>query len=101
MKNLKSYEFLCKVCCYLDILEKITPSSLVFEGEEVMPGDIQKSIRQTILELEDISENAGTDEELLDSHLSRFVITDESILKTSFVKAGDMLKNQQIEQISR
>ena len=50
-----------------------------------MPGNIQ-------IELEDISENAGTDEELLDSHLSRFVITDENILKTSFVKAGDMLK---------
>ena len=92
LKNLKLYEFLCKVCCYLDILEKITPSSLVFEGEEVMPGNIQKSIRQTILELEDISENAGTDEELLDSHLSRFVITDKNILKTSFVKTGDMLK---------
>lgn len=94
LKNLRSYEFLCKVCCYLDILDKIAPASLVFEGENVTPGEVKKSIKQTQLELEDISENVCTPDELLDSHLSRFTNIDEEngVLEADFVKAGDMLK---------
>ena len=29
LKTFHSYEKLCMVCCYLDILEKVTPASLV------------------------------------------------------------------------
>jgi hypothetical protein len=95
IKKLHSYEFLCKVCCYLDLLEKVTPASLVFEGEEVLPCDVKTSIDRTILELADVSETAGTDEELLDSYLSRFQINNEDeigTLSSEFAKAGHLLK---------
>lgn len=36
LSRLQSYEFLCKVCSYIDILDAVGPSSLVFEGDGVI-----------------------------------------------------------------
>ena len=68
LQKFRSYKVLCQACTYLDILEKIAPTSLVFEGEGLLPGDINASIKQTILELEDMIQTAGTPDELLDSY---------------------------------
>lgn len=96
LKQLKSYAFLCLVCTFLDILEKITPTSLVFEGDGLLPHEVKPTVSLTVLELEDIIESAGTDDELLDSHLSRFQYsTDEegeTCLAAAFAKSGNMLK---------
>ena len=73
LKQLKSYPFLCTVATYLDILEKITPTSLVFEGDGLLPFEVKPTIDLTVSKLEDLIECSGSDEEeLSDSHLSRF-----------------------------
>ena len=72
LKQLQSYEFVCKLASYVDILEAAGPSSLVFEGNGVMPYEIAESIHRTFDELNDLEENAGKGEELLNSHLGKF-----------------------------
>ena len=96
LKELKSYPFLCLVCTYLDMLEKITPTSLTFEGEGLLPYEVMTTIEMTITELEDVIACAGTDEEFLDSHLSRFRFIENedgtTSLSSKFVKTKNMLK---------
>lgn len=53
LKKFQSYKVLCQVCTYLDILEQIAPASLVFQGDGLLPGEVEASIKETILELED------------------------------------------------
>ena len=52
-------------------------------------------IRQASIELEDMYECIGTEEEMIDSHLSRFVLTEDEdgpqILKSQFTKRDHML----------
>ena len=87
------------VCCYLDILEKVTPASLVCEGEGLLPSEIKPTVEQTKLDLEDLASSAGTPDELLDSHLSRYQITvdddGENRLDIKFVKPGHLLRKPQ------
>ena len=75
--QLRSCRFVCLTCCYLDILEKITPVSMLFEENSLLPGECSSIIRQASLELEDLYECVGTEEEMIDSHLSRFVLTED------------------------
>ena len=101
LKKFRSYKVLCQVCVYLDILEKTSPVSLVFEGEGLLPGEVEASIKRTISELEDMNEVAGKPGELLDSHLLPFQVREldgELILRPSFVKAGDMLKKPMLRE---
>lgn len=51
IKQMKSYAFLCRVCTYLDVLEKITPTSLIFEGDGLLPFEIKPVIDMSVLEL--------------------------------------------------
>ena len=56
----------------MDVLDAAGPSSLDFKGEGVMPSEIAKSVEKAMCELDDLEENAGTDKELLNSHIARF-----------------------------
>ena len=47
------------------------PCLLIFERNN-LPFKIEPALNTTYLELEDMVERAGTDNEMLDSHLSRF-----------------------------
>ena len=49
-----SNKFICLTCCYLDILENITPVSMLFEENSLLPGECSLIIRQALLELEHI-----------------------------------------------
>ena len=93
--QLCSYKLICLTCCYLDILEKITPVSMLFEENSLLPGECSAIIRQALLVLEDMCKCVGTEEEMIDSHLSRFVLTEDKdgqqILKSQFTKHGHML----------
>ena len=68
---------------------------MLFEENSLLPGECSSIIRQASLELEDMHECVGTEEEMIDSHLSRFVLTedkdDQQILKSQFTKRGHML----------
>ena len=46
LKKIQSYKFLCLVCCYLDVLELITPASKIFEDGELMPHEVKPTITQ-------------------------------------------------------
>ena len=54
VKQLRSYKFICLTCCYLEILEKITPVSLLFEENSLLPGECSSITTQASLELEDM-----------------------------------------------
>ena len=53
LKKLQSDRFLCLECCYLDVLELITPASKMFEEEELMPYKVKSIINETIVNLND------------------------------------------------
>lgn len=72
LEKFRSYQFLCLVCTYLDVLEKITPASKVFEGEGLLAHEVRPTIDLTLLELRECRDVAGKDEEYLESHLGRF-----------------------------
>ena len=95
MKQLRSYAFLCLVCTFLVILEKLTPTILVF-GHGLLPHEVKPTISLTVLGLENVIESAGTVDEFLDSHLSRFQYAidedGETRLAAAFAKSGNMLK---------
>ena len=48
---------------------------MLFEENTLLPGECSLIIRQASLELEDMYECIGTEEEMIDSHLSRFFLT--------------------------
>ena len=62
--QLRSYKFICLTCCYLDI-EKITPVSMLFEENSLLPGECSLIIRPALLELEDIYERVCAEEEMM------------------------------------
>lgn len=98
IKKLRAYPFLCLVCTYLDVLEKITTTSLIFEGEGLLAHEIMSTIRMTLLELQDMVDSTGIEDELLDSHLSRFQFVDEDgekSLSATFVRRNQMLRAAQ------
>ena len=78
------------------MLEKITPVSVLLQENSLLPGDCSSIIRQALLELEDMYECVGTEEEIIDSHLSRFILTEDEdgqqILKSQFTKCGHILR---------
>ena len=43
--QLRSYKFICLTCCYLDILEKITPVLMLFEENSLLPRECSSVIR--------------------------------------------------------
>ena len=78
-----------------------------FEENSLLPGECSSIIRQASFELEDMYERVGTEEEMIDSHLSRFVLTEDEdgqqILKSQFTKRGHMLRksiNQETDEIT-
>ena len=69
---------------------------MLFEENSLLPGECSSIIRQASLELQDMYECIGTEEEMIDSHLSRFVLAEDKdgqqILKSQFTKCGHMLR---------
>ncbi len=87
-KKWQSYEFFCKVASCVDILDTAGPASL-FEGDGVMPYEIAEVVERTVEEMEDLKINSGTDEELLNSHISRFHYDAETMeIEGGYLKEG-------------
>ena len=59
MKQLHDYRILWLTCTYLDVLEKITPMSSVFEGNRLLAYKVQNAIDLTIFKLQDLCEPAA------------------------------------------
>ena len=69
---------------------------MLFEENSLLPGECSSIIRQASIELEDMYDCVVTEEEMIDSHLSRFVLADDEddqqILKSQFTKRGHRLR---------
>ena len=89
LKNLHSYRFLSLVCTYVDILELITPISKVFEGEGLLVSEVKPTLTETLINIEEEMETAGTDDELLSSHLASFKVQADETIQSSFIKSDD------------
>ena len=59
-------------CAYVDILKKITPLSLVYEKDHLLVTEVKPSLSTTYLELEDVIDAAGNDDEFLNSHMAKY-----------------------------
>lgn len=95
LKVLRNYEFVMLTCAYVDILEKITPLSLVYEKDNLLVTEVKPSLSTTYLELEDIIDTAGNDEELLDSHMAKYRYEEqdgEISLSVNYIKHNHMLR---------
>ena len=97
LEKLRNYRILTLTAAYLDLMEKATPISKVFETEHVMPYEVKGNVARTKLELEDLVDSVGTPEELLDSHLAKFVNiqTDEdgkNFIEIEYLKVGELRK---------
>ena len=89
LKKLRSYQFLCHVAGYLDVLETLGPLSLVFERSELMAYEMPASVEKTMDALEEISQ-ACIEDLPLSSYLAKYKIAHghENTLRANFPKAG-------------
>ena len=94
LKKLRDYRVMCNVAVYLDILEKLSPLSLIFEQKTLMLHEVKPAVQLTTSNLNDLSEE--TVDDLIDSSLLKFKIKDENdfaTLESMYLKAGHELKN--------
>ena len=75
LSKIQNVQILYKVCVYLDILEKIGPSSMVFEGEGLLPCEIGSSLKLTYSGLDDITEASESGEVSFNNFLRYFDIS--------------------------
>ena len=94
LKKFKSYSFLCILDVYLDLLEQIAPTSLVFEAESLMPYEVPVAVSRAVMQLNEKQDEIGTEDEFLDSYVARFVIQENGRAKGEFTKAGDKRKKR-------
>ena len=88
-------EFVMLTRAYVDILDKITPLSLVYEKDHLLVTEVKPNLSTTYLELEDVIDTAGNDDEFLDSHIfkNRYEEKDSEIsLSANYIKHNHMLR---------
>ena len=93
----RNYRLLMLTAVYLDLLEKVTPMSKIFEGGDILPCDVNVAVKHTVLELRDLADVVGTPEEFLDSHVTKFrnIVTSDSgrnFIAVEYVQRGHMRK---------
>ena len=81
LKKFKNYQYLVQTCVYLDLLEKFTPVSKVFEGDGLLPFEVNNAIKLTINELQDLSDVEYDD---IDSHLQRYYPKESNKIEAIF-----------------
>ena len=94
LKKFKSYLFLCTVDVYLDLLEQIPPTSMVFESESLLPYEVPTAVSRAVMQLNEKLDEIGMECEFVNSYVARFVISENGLAKGEFVKAGDKRKKQ-------
>ena len=98
LKKFRSYQFLSYVNLYLDLLDGMVPTSLVFEADMLLPLEVSLAISRSISELEEKLNEIGTDAEFLDSYMHRFQVSEDGELAGKFVKAGDKRRHKENHQ---
>ena len=94
LKVLRNYEYVMLTCAYDDILEKIT-LSLVYEKDHLLVTEVKPSLSTTYLELEDVIDTAGNDDEFLNSHMAKYQYEEkdgEISVSANYIKHNHMLR---------
>ncbi|XP_065665100.1 zinc finger protein 862-like [Hydra vulgaris] len=97
-KRLHDYRLLCMVCSYLDILEKLSPLSLVFEKQMLMVNELKPAVDITKASLAELSHEDI--DNIIDSYLLKFKINEKdgsTNLLSSYFKEGNELKKSNPE----
>ena len=82
-------------CAYVDILKKITQLSLVYEKDHLLVTEVKPSLSTTYLELEDVIDTAGNDDEFLNSHMAKYQYEEkdgEISVSANYIKHNHMLR---------
>ena len=87
-------KFKCTVDVYLDLLEQLVPASMVFEADALMPYEISSGVTRSILQLREMEEEIGGEDEFLTA-LSPDNVAEDGVAKGEFVKAGDIKKKKE------
>ena len=87
LKKLNIHPFLCQVSAYLDVLETMSPLSLVFEKAGLMAFEIPPAIEKTFAALEEILDVTDAIDTSLSTFLSKFRM-ENNVVKGEYPKAG-------------
>ena len=93
LEKLRSYKFLNMTCCYLDILESISPASKIFEVENLLPHEVMPVLKETLANIGDILEE--TDDSNL-SYVATFSIKGKQLATTCC--RGDDKRRKKVER---
>ena len=100
LSKFQNVEYLYRVCLYLDILEKVSPLSLVFEGENRLPCEIRPNLRLAIEGLAEIKDSRENEAIEPDSNMRFFyMVANEKeegqfMLTREYQKAGHELRKE-------
>ena len=75
--------------------KKITPLSLVYEKGHLLVTEVKPSLSTTYLELEDVTDTAGNDDEFLNSHMAKYQYEEkdgEISVSANYIKHNHMLR---------
>ncbi len=92
LKKFKSYDFMCSVQVYLDLLEATVPTSLILESDFLLPFEVPLAISRTVLDLQQRLEEVGSKMEFLNN------VSEDGKFSGEFIKAGDKKKRDENRQ---
>ena len=106
LRLLRSVLHLLKVCGSLDLVDKMGPAYMVFEGDGLMPFEVKSSLKITVDDLRDVISSCEEGEPPIDSYLRFFDIetddeTGETTISRDYAKAGHELRNQVNREFER
>ena len=79
--KLRSIRMLFKFAASLDLLEKVVPASIVFEGEGLMTYEMSSTVNMTIVELDDLIADCENHAVPINSYLRYFNINVDETTK--------------------
>jgi hypothetical protein len=83
LNKLHSYKFLCQTSVYLDILESISPLSMIFEKNLLMAYDVKPAVEQTLVNFQEMLDE--NEDDALGRFLHKFTLRDEVLWKEDSV----------------
>ena len=88
VKQLKNAHDIVAVCAATDILEKVKPASMVFEGDDLVPHELNTNIEITITELQELLESSE-------------IPIDSNMLFYQFQQSGDGGETKAVHQFCK
>ena len=98
LEKFKSYQFLSYGNIYLDLLDGMVPTSLLFEADMLLVFEVPLAVSRSTFELERKLEEIRTDARFLESYMHRFQVGEDGKFAGRFAKAWDKRKHKENRQ---